>query len=420
MFNVLFQTMRGSHHLELLFWMIWSQNYNFKEVSVHGKTFMTNGLCSIWSALLQGFGESESFSYDNLTAYAIKIGIVEEIANQDDEPSPEKIEEFETRLLHQMTKDKVVQFLQHLSEDEIIDLENITLYFEEENGKITRSGNGKSCFYVNAKGQACFLVRREDFEEKLYEMLKDMIKFDTKDDEDDKFSFPRSMKKVIESNLKSYIQSAIRATELKEDCDYIVSDGRIRIINKDTGEISQGTRWSDGLHEMIEIKHNLMMDNNNINDTWTKIFRYVLQYHGNVFGLTGTLAIKSDGKMLTDVFKMKLWKIPTFRPVIRKELLPIVFNSADEDWLECVALETVRIAGHGRAVLIIGETIGNCKLIVEKLMEINSDKITMLKMYFNNEQENHVNSIQKKMAPGSVIVASNLGKYTICAQFRFM
>ena len=76
---------------------------------------MTNGLCSIWSALLQAFGVCESFSYDNLTAYAMNKGIVEDVENQDDEPSREKIEEFETRLLHQMTKDKVVRFLQHLS-----------------------------------------------------------------------------------------------------------------------------------------------------------------------------------------------------------------------------------------------------------------------------------------------------------------
>ena len=166
----------------------------------------------------------------------------------------------------------------------------------------------------------------------------------------DTFEKLLSKNKMINSNeslydpnnisLLHYINTALRANFLYvKDVDYIVEDSRIIIIDEFTGRKMPGRRWGDGLHQAIEAKENLNIENEN--QTLASItFQNYFRLYENLSGMTGTA--DTEAQEFQEIYKLEVIVIPPHKKMIRKDFGDLVYltmiekyNAIIEDVREC-------------------------------------------------------------------------------------
>ncbi|MEN3033704.1 MAG: preprotein translocase subunit SecA [Aquificaceae bacterium] len=145
------------------------------------------------------------------------------------------------------------------------------------------------------------------------------------------------------------LMQALRAHSLfKRDVHYIVRDGEVLIVDEFTGRILPGRRWSDGLHQAIEVKEGVPVQQEN--QTLASItFQNYFKLYSKLAGMTGTA--ETEALEFKEIYKLDVVVIPTHRPMIRKDNVDAVYMSKEEKWqavLEVVKKENQR----GRPVLV--------------------------------------------------------------------
>src|SRR5471030_2663530 len=117
--------------------------------------------------------------------------------------------------------------------------------------------------------------------------------------------------------LMHHVTAALRAHVLFTlDVDYIVKDGEVIIVDEHTGRTMQGRRWSDGLHQALEAKE--YVDIQNENQTLASItFQNYFRLYPKLSGMTGTAM--TEASELADIYKLEVIEIPTNLPVLRKD-----------------------------------------------------------------------------------------------------
>ncbi len=115
--------------------------------------------------------------------------------------------------------------------------------------------------------------------------------------------------------LTHHIDQALRANfNYINDKDYVVQDGEVKLIDQSTGRISEGTRLSDGLHQAIEAKEGVEIQEENksmAQITYQNLFRM----YKKLSGMTGTA--KTEEEELREIYNMEVITIPTNRPIKR-------------------------------------------------------------------------------------------------------
>ncbi|CAI6001695.1 unnamed protein product [Closterium sp. NIES-64] len=128
----------------------------------------------------------------------------------------------------------------------------------------------------------------------------------------------------------SYVINAIKAKELfLRDVQYIVKAGGILIVDEFTGRIMEGRRWSEGLHQAVEAKEGLTIQNETVTLASISYQNFFLQYP-KLCGMTGTAA--TEAAEFTSIYKLTVTEIPTNRPAGRKDESDVVFRAADGKW----------------------------------------------------------------------------------------
>ena len=118
-------------------------------------------------------------------------------------------------------------------------------------------------------------------------------------------------------NLVHHINQALRANHLfRKDSDYIVRDGKVQIIDEFTGRVLEGRRYSDGLHQAIEAKENVVIQDENQTLASTTYQNYFRLYK-KLSGMTGTALTESEE--FYDIYKLNVISIPTHQKMIRKD-----------------------------------------------------------------------------------------------------
>ena len=149
--------------------------------------------------------------------------------------------------------------------------------------------------------------------------------------------------------LTRYMEAALKAQVIyKRDVDYVVKDGEIVIVDDFTGRLMFGRRWSDGLHQAIEAKEGVRIQNESITYATITLQNYFRLY-GKLAGMTGTAA--TEGEEFFKIYKLEVVVIPTHRPMVREDANDLVYRS-ERAKFEAVAEEIEELQQEGRPVLV--------------------------------------------------------------------
>ncbi|MCC4106371.1 preprotein translocase subunit SecA [Serratia ureilytica] len=128
--------------------------------------------------------------------------------------------------------------------------------------------------------------------------------------------------------LMHHVTAALRAHVLfTRDVDYIVKDGEVIIVDEHTGRTMQGRRWSDGLHQAVEAKEGVEIQNEN--QTLASItFQNYFRLYEKLAGMTGTA--DTEAFEFSSIYKLDTIVVPTNRPMIRKDMPDLVYMTEKE------------------------------------------------------------------------------------------
>jgi preprotein translocase subunit SecA len=144
---------------------------------------------------------------------------------------------------------------------------------------------------------------------------------------------------TIQQLLKAY-------TVFEKDVEYVVMDGKVKIVDEQTGRILDGRRYSDGLHQAIEAKENVDVEAATQTFATVTLQNYFRMYH-KLAGMTGTAETEA-GEFWT-IYKLDVTTIPTNVNVIRKDEEDLVFKTKREKY-RAVIEEVKKLREAGRAM----------------------------------------------------------------------
>jgi len=125
-----------------------------------------------------------------------------------------------------------------------------------------------------------------------------------------------------------HVQQALRAHAMyKRDVDYVVKDGEVMIVDEFTGRLMPGRRWSDGLHQAIEAKEGVKIENEN-QTLATITFQNYFRMYAKLSGMTGTA--DTEAEEFHKIYKLDVMVIPTNRPLLRPDFPDVIYKTEME------------------------------------------------------------------------------------------
>jgi preprotein translocase subunit SecA len=133
------------------------------------------------------------------------------------------------------------------------------------------------------------------------------------------------------SQLVNHLNQALKAESLyKRDVDYVIQDGEVKIVDEFTGRIMEGRRWSEGLHQAIEAKEGVKIQEENVTLATITLQNYFRLYE-KLAGMTGTA--KTEEKEFVEIYNLHVVEIPTNVPVARDDKNDLIFKSKEGKFL---------------------------------------------------------------------------------------
>ncbi|ASF46181.1 preprotein translocase subunit SecA [Methylovulum psychrotolerans] len=201
--------------------------------------------------------------------------------------------------------------------------------------------------------------------------------------------------------LMHYLNASLRAHILfKRDVDYIVANDEVVIVDEFTGRVMPGRRWSEGLHQAIEAKERVTIQNEN--QTLASItFQNYFRLYEKLSGMTGTA--DTEAFELNKIYGLEVVVIPTHRPMIRRDLGDVIFLTAEEKY-RAVADDIKECVSRGQPVLVGTTSIENSELLSSLLIQQGiKHEVLNAKQH---EREAHI--IEQAGQPFAVTIATNM------------
>ncbi|MFB6435124.1 MAG: preprotein translocase subunit SecA [Candidatus Malihini olakiniferum] len=164
--------------------------------------------------------------------------------------------------------------------------------------------------------------------------------------------------------LMHHVTAALRAHVLFTcNVDYLVKDGEVLIVDEHTGRTMQGRRWSDGLHQAVEAKENVKIQNEN--QTLASItFQNYFRLYEKLAGMTGTA--NTEAFEFSSIYKLDTIVVPTNRPMIRKDLPDLVYMTEQEK-IDAIIEDIKERSAKGKSVLVGTISIEKSEVVSEAL-----------------------------------------------------
>jgi len=164
--------------------------------------------------------------------------------------------------------------------------------------------------------------------------------------------------------LLHHTNQALKAhTLFKRDVDYIVKNGEVIIVDEFTGRLMPGRRYSDGLHQALEAKENVKIENEN-QTLATITFQNYFRMYDKLSGMTGTA--DTEAAEFKKIYNLEVVVIPTNQPMIRKDFPDVIYKTKKEKY-EAVLDEIVELHEKGQPVLVGTISIDISESLSEKL-----------------------------------------------------
>jgi len=201
--------------------------------------------------------------------------------------------------------------------------------------------------------------------------------------------------------LMHHLNAALRAHALYErDVDYIVQDNQVVIVDEFTGRTMPGRRWAEGLHQAVEAKEGVPIQNEN--QTLASItFQNYFRLYNKLSGMTGTA--DTEATEFQQIYGLEVVVIPTHRPMIRDDRGDLVFLTQKEKF--DAVIEDIRdCRERGQPVLVGTTSIETSELLSKKLKKLGIEhEVLNAKQH---EREAHI--VAQAGRPGAVTIATNM------------
>ncbi|MFT7197669.1 MAG: preprotein translocase subunit SecA, partial [Marinoscillum sp.] len=186
----------------------------------------------------------------------------------------------------------------------------------------------------------------------------------------------------------------------EKDTEYIVVDGKVKIVDEQTGRVMDGRRYSDGLHQAIEAKENVKVEDATQTYATITLQNYFRMYH-KLAGMTGTA--ETEAGELWDIYKLDVIVIPTNRPIQRDDREDKVYKSIREKF-SAVVEEIVELQTAGRPVLV-GTTSVEISEILSRMLKMKNINHEVLNAKQHAREADIVANAGK---PSAVTIATNM------------
>ena len=203
------------------------------------------------------------------------------------------------------------------------------------------------------------------------------------------------------TNFIHYLTATLRAkTIYLKDVDYIIGDGQIKIVDEFTGRVLEGRRYSDGLHQALEAKENVKIQDEN--QTLASItYQNYFRMYENLAGMTGTA--KTEEEEFVQIYNLEVVEIPTNLPVQRVDQQDAVYKT-NKAKLEAV-IEDIRIRNQNGQPILLGTVSVEASEEISKILTSKGIIHNVLNAK-NHEQEANIIAQAGKL--GAVTVATNM------------
>ncbi|HUT08817.1 MAG TPA: preprotein translocase subunit SecA [Candidatus Latescibacteria bacterium] len=195
--------------------------------------------------------------------------------------------------------------------------------------------------------------------------------------------------------------TALKAHHLfKRDVDYMVQEGKVVIVDEFTGRLMPGRRYSDGLHQALEAKERVRVEEEN--QTLASVtFQNYFRMYKKLAGMTGTAA--TEATEFRHIYGLDVVEIPTNKPLIRLENPDVIYRTAGEKW-NAVVEEIVDLSQRGRPVLVGTISIEKSEHLSTLLRRKDIKHVVLNARY--HEQEAQI--IAQAGRVGAVTIATNM------------
>ena len=201
--------------------------------------------------------------------------------------------------------------------------------------------------------------------------------------------------------LQHYINQALKAYgTMKRDIDYVVKDGEVIIVDEFTGRMMFGRRYSNGLHQAIEAKEGVKIENES-KTLATITFQNLFRLYKKLSGMTGTALTEEDE--FRQIYGLDVIEIPTNRPMIRKDLNDKVYKS-EVGKFKAIVEKVKEVHAKGQPVLIGTVTIEKSE-ILSKLLKREGIEHNVLNAKYH---EKEAAIIAQAGREGAVTIATNM------------
>jgi len=250
-------------------------------------------------------------------------------------------------------------------------------------------GQNEGHFVVNEKNRQIEMT--EEGHQLVEEMLSDMGLLAEGD----------SLYAATNLMLLHHVHAALKAHHLfHRDVEYIVQNGQIMIVDEHTGRVMPGRRWSDGIHQAIEAKEGVDVQNENQTLASTTFQNYFRLY-AKLSGMTGTA--DTEAYEFRQIYGLDVVVIPTNRPMVREDHNDLVYLSAEEKY-EAIIEDIQEQIAKGRPILVGTASIETSEL-VSRLLNQKKIKHNVLNAKFH---EAEAEIIAEAGRPGTVTIATNM------------
>ena len=207
------------------------------------------------------------------------------------------------------------------------------------------------------------------------------------------FSIKSERIHAVNQLLKAY-------TLFEKDIEYIIVDGKVKIVDEQTGRVLEGRRYSDGLHQAIEAKENVKIEAASQTFATITLQNFFRMYH-KLSGMTGTA--ETEAGEFWEIYKLDVVVIPTNKAISRKDFDDLIYKTKREKY-NAVIDEVVKLTSEGRPVLV-GTTSVEISELLSRMLKLRNIKHNVLNAK-QNQREAEV--VAEAGLPGAVTIATNM------------
>lgn len=268
----------------------------------------------------------------------------------------------------------------------VIDEKNNTIELTEKGIElITQSGDDAHFFVMPDVGSEIAEIEKSNFPEQQKLEKKDILMRD--------YAIKSERIHTINQLLKAY-------TLFEKDIEYIIADGKVKIVDEQTGRVLEGRRYSDGLHQAIESKENVKVEAATQTYATITLQNYFRMYH-KLAGMTGTA--ETEAGEFWQIYKLDVVVIPTNKRISRKDLEDLVYKSKREKY-NAVIEEIQNLVNKGRPVLV-GTTSVETSELLSRMLKLRGIKHNVLNAKLHKKEADIVAEAGQS---GTVTIATNM------------